>query len=89
VLAIVLFLVTILLGQINPNNSLQRFSSLFSDANKLVKGTEEQRNGVGANRMYIYKTTVPLLTDRPWFGSGPDTFQLAYPQEKYREYKDE
>ncbi|MGM0370763.1 MAG: O-antigen ligase family protein, partial [Bacillota bacterium] len=88
-LVIVLSLVTILLGQINPNHSWQRFSSLFTDANDLVTGTEEQRNGVGANRMYIYKTTVPLLTDRPWLGSGPDTFQLAYPQEQYREFKDE
>ena len=88
VIILVLCLVTVVLGKINSDYSWKRFLSLFIEGQTLVTGTEEEINKVGSNRMYIYKTTVPLLFKKPLLGSGPDTFQLAYPQEKYREFKD-
>lgn len=87
VLVVVLCLVTGLLGKVNSSHSWRRFLSLFTEGQTLITGTEEEKNKVGSNRMYIYKTTVPLLFKNPLLGSGPDTFQVAYPQEKYREFK--
>ena len=87
VLIVVLCLVTLLLSAVNSGHSWQRFLSLFTEGHILMTGTEEEINKVGSNRMYIYKTTVPLLFKNPLLGSGPDTFQVAYPQEKYRDFK--
>ena len=87
VIIIVFCLVTMLLGQINSSYSWRRFLSLFTEGKILMTGNQEEINKVGSNRMFIYKTAVPLLFKSPIFGSGPDTFQIIYPQEKYREFK--
>ncbi|MGM0501898.1 MAG: O-antigen ligase family protein [Bacillota bacterium] len=87
VMLLIFCLITVALGRINSDYSWRRFLSLFTESQTLVTGTEDEINRVGSNRMYIYKTTVPLLLKNPLFGSGPDTFQIAYPQEQFREFK--
>lgn len=34
----------------------------------------------GSSRLHIWQKTLPLILQRPIFGSGPDTFALVYPQ---------
>ncbi len=34
----------------------------------------------GSSRLHIWQKTLPLLFQRPFWGSGPDTFALVYPQ---------
>ncbi|MBM7557984.1 O-antigen ligase family protein [Halanaerobacter jeridensis] len=87
IIILILSIVTVFLAKINSNYSWNRFLSLFLEGKTLVTGTEEEIDKVGSSRMYIYKTTVPLLLKNPLLGSGPDTFQIVYPQEKYREFK--
>ncbi|MFO7819601.1 MAG: O-antigen ligase family protein [Halanaerobacter sp.] len=88
IILLIFSLVTVGLARINSDYSWQRFLSLFQESKTLVTGTPEEKEQVGSTRMYIYKTTVPLLFKRPFLGSGPDTFQIVYPQEKYREFRD-
>lgn len=88
VILLVLCIVTVGLGKINSDYSWQRFLSLFSESKTLMTGNEKEINRVGSNRIYLYKTTLPLLFQNPLLGSGPDTFQIIYPQEKYREFKE-
>lgn len=34
----------------------------------------------GSSRLHIWQKTLPLILQRPIWGSGPDTFALVYPQ---------
>lgn len=38
------------------------------------------RSGTVAERLAVWKETLPLITARPILGYGPDTFGLVYPQ---------
>ena len=40
-----------------------------------------------SGRGYIWSRTIPLLKDRIFLGSGPDTFVLEYPQNDYLKMK--
>ncbi len=37
----------------------------------------------GSMRGYIWSRSIPLVLEKPLFGSGPDTFPLSFPQEDY------
>jgi hypothetical protein len=43
---------------------------------KIADGKEK----VGSGRVFIWSRTLPLLKSRMIYGSGPDTFSLAFPQ---------
>lgn len=43
----------------------------------------ENRQKMFSGRGYIWSRTIPLLKDRIFIGSGPDTFLLEFPQEDY------
>lgn len=51
----------------------------IKDAASLDFMPDEMMNGRG----YIWNRTLPLLFENPWFGSGPDTFMLVFPQDDY------
>jgi len=40
----------------------------------------EGRELMGSGRGYIWSRSLPLLLERPIFGSGPDTYALVFPQ---------
>lgn len=46
------------------------------DRAKIADGKEK----VGSGRVFIWSRTLPLLKSRMIYGSGPDTFSLAFPQ---------
>ena len=51
----------------------------LQDAPKIFGGFE----GMISGRGYIWSRTLPVIIDNPWFGTGPDTFVLAFPQDDY------
>ncbi|MFW6016963.1 MAG: O-antigen ligase family protein [bacterium] len=62
---------------------LDRISALFTDVDKIIK--DNDTNMVGGGRMIIYRLTYEILFERPFFGSGLDTFKEVFPQEKFAE----
>lgn len=49
------------------------------DAKAAFSGMEDLLSGRG----YIWSRTIPLIFERPLFGTGPDTFLLTFPQDDY------
>jgi hypothetical protein len=51
------------------------------------------RERFGSARGYIWSRALPLLKQRPWLGSGPETFPFAFPQNdfvaKYNAYNNQ
>lgn len=45
-----------------------RAKTVVSDAQNI------QKDSAGSNRIFYWKRTLPLLFERPWLGSGPDTY---------------
>ena len=40
----------------------------------------EGKEKIGSKRGYIWSRTLPLITEKPLFGYGPDTFLMNFPQ---------
>ncbi|TDX50931.1 O-antigen ligase family protein [Orenia marismortui] len=85
-LLILLICVTFIFNITHDSYFSKRLLSIFSDGITLIKGSKNEVDKVGSLRMFIYKTSIPLLAKNPLFGSGPDTFHLVYPLEKYSKY---
>ncbi len=51
----------------------------LQDAPKIFGGFENLISGRG----YIWSRTLPVIIEHPMFGTGPDTFVLAFPQDDY------
>lgn len=45
-----------------------------------------QQQGASPGRRAIWKASLEMFRDRPWTGSGLDTFRLAYPRKRSPEY---
>ncbi len=48
-----------------------RAKTVVSDAKNI------KQDSAGSNRIFYWKRTLPLLFERPWLGSGPDTYGQA------------
>lgn len=57
---------------------VQRIVSTQTNIKKGLSGNLS----AGEHRLFIYKTSMPLIAQNPVFGSGPDTFGKMYPQEE-------
>lgn len=77
-----LFLVTIIAGVVLIGNliphSLSKNFSLEERASSILK-TEE---GSAAVRIEVWKIAKKMISDRPFFGFGLDTFRLVFPEYK-------
>ncbi len=80
IILIAFLLVTAIFNLSDDGYFLGRLSSIFSDSHRVVTDFESA-DDAGSTRVQIYRTTVPLLLETPFFGKGPDTFQHVYPQE--------
>lgn len=61
---------------ISQNQTLSRFYTLTSDSAGIVQG--DFSDNAGSQRMFIWKRAITLLPERPWLGSGPDTFEYIF-----------
>lgn len=85
-LFIIFILITIFLNSFHGGLTGLRFISIFHDLQDLSSADDLERNRVGANRMFIYRNSLPLLLEKPILGAGPDNFAEVFPQQKYREF---
>lgn len=45
---------------------------------KMIEADSKQMDSLGSGRFYIWKNSIPLLTEYFPFGSGPDTFPFVF-----------
>lgn len=75
---VMMFVLVFLLINISENQQyLNRAQTLVKDADTVISG--EDIGKVGSSRGYIWKTALPLIPQYFWFGSGPDTFAVVFP----------
>lgn len=58
----------------------------YGKLDKIVTPDSMVFNGIehfATDRGYEWSRTIPLILKRPFFGSGPDTFTLIFPQDDY------
>ncbi|GAA0333952.1 hypothetical protein GCM10008967_25890 [Bacillus carboniphilus] len=60
------------------NQVASRAVTIVKDAQSAI--TEDNMNA-GSHRWYIWKTSLPLIKEYFWTGSGPDTFHLVFPND--------
>jgi len=85
-LIIVFILITIFLNSFHGGLMGLRFISIFHDLQDLSSIEEEEFDRVGSNRIFIYRNSLPLLLENPFFGVGPDNFAEIFPQQKYKDF---
>ncbi|WP_172799217.1 O-antigen ligase [Bacillus sp. FJAT-29814] len=61
-------------------NYSKRFNTFFTDSIKLA--SKENVEQIGSYRFFIWKKSLPLIDDYFWIGSGPDTFEYVFPNDK-------
>lgn len=66
------------ISNLKNNYPLKRLISTKTDIQKGFNGD----SSAGEHRLFIYKTSLPLISKNGLFGSGPDTFGRVYPQNK-------
>lgn len=69
------------LANLKNNYPIQRFNSAQININKGINGDLS----AGEHRLFIYKTSLPLVKEHLILGSGPDSFGRVYPQNKIKE----
>lgn len=47
-----------------------------------VSEAAQVETGTVATRLYLWKTSLPMIRDNPILGFGPDTYKITYPQYK-------
>jgi O-antigen ligase len=57
-----------------------RFNSVISDSYNVI--SNQTTGHEGSFRIFIWKASLPLVNEYFWFGSGPDTFGLVFPNDK-------
>ncbi len=60
-------------------NDYGKYDKIISAPSALFTGYENYASGRG----YIWSRTIPLLRDRIFYGTGPDTFSFAFPNRDY------
>ncbi|GEM_PF-3249926 len=76
--AVTCCLLLVVLAQASDTDFVSRAATIPADIKKLIDQPDD--GSAGASRWYIWRTTVPLVKDYFWLGSGPNTFgQLFHP----------
>ncbi len=84
VLLLIFIIITFAMDFYQNGYISRRILSIFLDMERIV--TQQDIAKVGANRLFIYRNSIPLLWKNPLFGNGLDTFAEVFPQDKYREF---
>ncbi|MFB3160727.1 O-antigen ligase family protein [Neobacillus sp. 179-J 1A1 HS] len=73
----------ILLSLINMTEQghyLDRINSVVKDSYSVA--TKQSTGHEGSSRIFIWKNSLPLIKEYFWVGSGPDSFEFVYPNNK-------
>lgn len=58
---------------------IQRFLSIFIDFKNVIRN-ETGSDSAGTNRLFIWRRTWMLITERPWFGYGIENLGVIFPE---------
>ncbi|MDD5703581.1 MAG: O-antigen ligase family protein, partial [Dehalococcoidales bacterium] len=78
-LAVILIITFSMLGLISVSANNSRTNRSIS---KRALSTFEITEGTSGNRLYIWKMSLPMISSRPFFGYGLDTYGIVF--EKFR-----
>ncbi|WP_284036121.1 O-antigen ligase family protein [Neobacillus sp. 114] len=79
-LIITLMVIFIAINVLEQGNYINRLVSVVSDSKKLVE--KDNTDQVGSFRFFIWRKSLPLIHDYFWTGSGPDTLEYVFPNDK-------
>jgi len=77
-LFMVFFIITFLIAISSEGRIAGKFLAVVRDI-KMIEADSKQMDSLGSGRFYIWKNSIPLLTEYFPFGSGPDTFPFVFP----------
>jgi O-antigen ligase len=80
VLLLTLTVLTVSINIVENGSYFERLNSVFTDSKKIL--TAKSTGHEGSYRMIIWKKSLPLVKDYFWLGSGPDTFNYVFPEDK-------
>ncbi|OLS41516.1 O-antigen ligase [Bacillus sp. MRMR6] len=58
---------------------IERINTVVKDSYSIA--TNQTTGREGSNRFFIWKQSLPLVKEYFWIGSGPDSFEFAYPND--------
>jgi O-antigen ligase len=71
-----LVLILILVNITEKGHYFNRISSVVTESYSVA--TNQGTGHEGSNRLFIWRNSLPLITEHFWFGSGPDTFPFVF-----------
>ncbi|MGJ7920059.1 O-antigen ligase family protein [Neobacillus sp. LXY-4] len=80
VLLMTLFLLMVAINFAEKGALNERAMTLFSDSYRIATQTSTGREG--SFRLFIWKKSLPLVSENFWLGSGPDTFDQVFPNDE-------
>ena len=83
IIGVILFLLILFFNAYSPRHSKKRVTSNNQKATgevvKRTLSTFDIKKGMGvATRLYVWEKTLILIKERPWFGYGLETFEIAF-----------
>lgn len=77
--------ITVLFNIYSGGEIFNRAASIGKDFGDVIKYSS---NSAGSHRVFIWKGAIKLIGDRPFLGSGPDTFGEVFMDKFQKEIKD-
>jgi O-antigen ligase len=80
VLAVSMGILLSLINMTEQGHYLNRINSVVKDSYSVA--TKRSTGHEGSSRIFIWKNSLPLIKEYFWVGSGPDSFEFVYPNNK-------
>lgn len=77
VLLTTIVVVTIILNSVHNGTISAKFDSLISDYKTIISENKE-KSTAGSERIFIWSRSMDYIFERPFLGSGPDTFEKVF-----------
>jgi O-antigen ligase len=79
-LAVSMMVLLFLINMTEQDHYTQRINSVVTDSYKVA--TKQSTGHEGSSRFFIWKESLPLVKEYFWIGSGPDSFEFAFPNDE-------
>lgn len=63
-------------NMISHQSNIHRAMTISHDVHQII--ANENAGAAGASRWYIWQSSLPLIAEHFWLGSGPNTFQFVF-----------
>ncbi|MDR7077905.1 putative inorganic carbon (HCO3(-)) transporter [Neobacillus niacini] len=79
-LAVSMIVLLFLINMTEQGHYAKRINSVVKESYSVV--TNQSTGREGSSRLYIWEKSLPLVKEYFWVGSGPDSFEFVYPNNK-------